>query len=158
MKNRKIMIMFAKNSFLKSCLLPKVMRASWCPELLLNYYNTSLKNVAPRCSVMPLCFKFCYFFPEYNIVLLLWSAIRQNNWVEKCVCHVGNSFCVFCQGGMGAALLSDPDKIESVSITWWGWSCLGRNWALCSTGSRNELHRQQIRVQLSGLLSLGQWS
>uniref|UniRef100_A0A8C5TSF1 Dihydrouridine synthase 2 n=1 Tax=Malurus cyaneus samueli TaxID=2593467 RepID=A0A8C5TSF1_9PASS len=27
------------------------------------------------------------------------------------------------KGGMGAALLSDPDKIESVSITWWGLIC-----------------------------------
>ncbi|NXY06116.1 DUS2L synthase, partial [Pteruthius melanotis] len=31
------------------------------------------------------------------------------------------------KASMGAALLSDPDKIESVSITWWGLSCLGKN-------------------------------
>lgn len=39
---------------------------------------------------------------------------------------------------MGAALLSDPDKIESVSITSWVLNCLVKYYVLCSTGSRNE--------------------
>lgn len=39
---------------------------------------------------------------------------------------------------MGAALLSDPDKIESVSITLWVLNCLGKYYILCTTGSRNE--------------------
>lgn len=46
---------------------------------------------------------------------------------------------MFSQGGMGAALLSDPDRIESVSITLWVLNCLEKCYVLwCSTGKGNE--------------------
>lgn len=50
---------------------------------------------------------------------------------------VCNSSCVFSQGGMGAALLSDPDKIESVSITLWVLNCL-KKYYMYFTGSKDE--------------------
>lgn len=41
-------------------------------------------------------------------------------------CHV------FPQGGMGAALLSDPDKIECVSIQFVGFIVPRKIWCLCT--------------------------
>lgn len=56
-----------------------------------------------------------------------------------------NNFCTFSQGGMGVALLSDPDRIESVSITLWILNCLEKYYILwCSTRKGNECIQEKF--------------
>jgi len=105
--SRNQMITVAKNGFLKPCLLHKVMGARWCPELLLNYSDTVLGNVSPKCSLMLLHFRFLpfsLFFFFLNIALyfccglLLGRIIELKNVFAYCV-----TVSVFFPGRYGSS-------------------------------------------------------